>query len=96
MTPQQLELMAERITASSLADMQDLTDQLLDRTDRAEIASKLTSQALWMLRKAEYLNERSCCGSDNGHDEAVKRQNKVLAKVRKALRFTYPADEVRF
>jgi hypothetical protein len=44
-----------------------------------------------------YLDERygHGCG-DHGHNDAVKSSNRLAAKIRKALGFTYPKDDVRF
>jgi hypothetical protein len=40
---------------------------------------------------AEYIEQRCLTGcGDQGHDDAVKAANKVLAGVRKAMGFTYP------
>lgn len=44
-----------------------------------------------------YLDERygHGCG-DHGHKDGVKSSNKLAAKIRKALGFTYAKDDVRF
>jgi hypothetical protein len=62
-------------------------NQLKDLADTAE------SFAVWLIRASVYLEARHAM---MGHDEAVKAQNRVAAKVRKALGFSYPKQDINW
>jgi hypothetical protein len=62
-----------------------------------ETARELDSIAIQAVRMAAYLMRRSGDGcGDDGHAAAVKHQNKQAAKVRKAIGFTYPKQDINF
>jgi hypothetical protein len=45
-----------------------------------------------MIRLAEYIEARDYFGKD--HEKAVKKQNSVAARVRKAIGFSYPKQDI--
>ena len=68
-----------------------------DRADMDEVINRLDSHIQHAARLRGYLDARygSGCG-DQGHATGVKWSNALVAKVRKALGFTYPQSEVNF
>jgi hypothetical protein len=71
---------------------------LLDRMhaqQRGEVVNSMDALIQKATRLRGYADQRA--GSDRGHAAGVVEANKLLAKVRKALGFTYPATAaVRF
>lgn len=53
----------------------------------------LQHSAVHLVRVAEYM---SCRGAGMTHEKAVESQNKAAKKVRAALGFAYPADDIWF
>lgn len=62
-------------------------------SDRVELARDLEFQAVKLLRLSEYIGAR---GEGQDHSEAVKEQNRTITKIRKALGYTYPKDDLNF
>lgn len=61
----------------------------LGETERAVVARQYEVMALHLIRFAEYMNQRHGYGcGDQGHKAAVKEQNRVANRVRKALGYT--------
>jgi len=58
---------------------------------------QLDTMIVCLSRFREYLDQRygSGCG-DQGHADAVKAQNRVAAKIRKALGYTYAKNDINF
>jgi hypothetical protein len=61
------------------------------------IGNRLRELAVDSVRLAAYLNARGGEGGvDLGHDAAVKTQNEQAAKVREALGYQHPYEEIKF
>lgn len=58
-----------------------------------ELAREMESKALHLIRQAAYLDAR---GELVGHAGAVEHQNRRVKRVRKALGYTYPQDDLNF
>ena len=68
-----------------------------NRGSMDDAVRKLDSLIEALTRFRAYLEYRSGSGcSDQGHKAAVKAQNSLAAKVRKALGFTYPKQDITF
>lgn len=77
----------------SLADLPDLVEAL--HPDHAQLLADCAEGfAIWLIRAATYLNARIYLMQ--GHDQAVKAQNRVARMVRKALGYTYPRQDITF
>lgn len=80
----------------SLADAAKLCEGM-KASELDEACRELDHLTVMTARMSAYLSMRSGHGcGDQGHDAAVKHQNKVAAKVRKALGFTYPKQDINF
>jgi cytidylate kinase len=87
---------AKQIMARPMVEWEAAADRMNAR-ERAEIADALNQITQRAARAASYFEERYGYGcSDRGHAEAVKAQNKLVAKIRKALGFSYPKQDVSF
>lgn len=60
---------------------------------QARLADQLDGYCVWAARAASYAETMRNGGE---HADAVKAQNKTAAKVRKALGFTYPKQDIQF
>jgi hypothetical protein len=88
--------MARTITSRTLESLALVElDALYERhkgpLDSAAVDAAGRIQAL--LRKVAYINERTYGGT---HAEAVRHQNKILRRVRKATGYTYPKQDITF
>ena len=73
------------------------TAERLEPEQLMELEREAVVHAVHYARLSEYLSCRHGCGcGDQGHDDAVKAQNKVAAKVRRALGFTLPRQDISF
>lgn len=80
----------------ALADMRAVADRMY-HVDAGEYARTLDAIAVKAARMAEYLESRGGDGcGDSGHEAAVSASNRRAARVRKALGYTYPRDDVHF
>lgn len=70
-----------------------LWDEMLSEGSYHSAERWLVDACVLYARAWAYLSCRSNTGS---HADAVKAQNRTAARVRKALGFTYPKDEVTF
>lgn len=77
----------------ALVDLPRLVENI-DPGHCQELADCAESYAIWLLRVSTYLNARSYLMQ--GHDRAVKSQNRIAAAVRKALGFSYPRQDITF
>jgi hypothetical protein len=65
--------------------------------DLDQLSRDLDAIAIRAARVARYVELRGGYGrGDQGHSAAVDAQNKTAAKVRKALGFSYPKQDIRF
>jgi len=75
---------------SALVDLPKLFETM--KTDHIqELCEVMESHAVWLIRASAYLESRV---EMQGHDSAVKAQNKVAAKVRRAMGYTYPRNDI--
>ena len=66
---------------------------VLDLSSRSKPSA--SPAGVWL--DAAYLEARYTMGcGDHGHAAAVERSNKEVARVRKAIGYTYPKDNWRF
>lgn len=100
-----------RIAALPMTDWSDAAERLISKTmpgkddvpppdkriSPSELVDTLDTMIERLARFREYLDtrHRSGCG-DQGHGKAVKDSNKMAAKIRAALGFTYPKRDVNF
>lgn len=88
--------LAARIINSAPVDWQAIADAMT-ASERDEVSRKLENSAVWMSRAAAYFEERGGYGcGDQGHSAAVKVQSKQAEKVRRALGFSYPKQNITF
>ncbi len=75
-----------------------VTESLIRGTANVqELANWLDSMTERCARLSGYLEARGATGcGDNGHAEGVKQSNKKVAKVRKAIGYTYPKADLSF
>jgi hypothetical protein len=86
----------ERLMQTAMVNW-DTAVSLLSQEMRQDVARQLEAMIERGARLLGYLEERGVTGcGDGGHIEGVKGSNRLAAKVRKALGFTYPKQDVRF
>lgn len=69
----------------------------LPMSARQSLCRSLEAICVRAARIIGYLEARGVSGcGDGGHADGVTESNRVAAKVRKALGFTYPKDDWRF
>lgn len=80
----------------ALVDLEQWAEQW--RTaDLAEIERFLDGVVVHLARKAAYLSARAGGGCGNqGHQTGVRWQNQRAARIRKAIGYTYPKDDISF
>jgi hypothetical protein len=78
---------------TSLAELQE-TIKNYNSVDLQNVADLMEYVAQQLIRKASYIDSR-VYGMQN-HKTAVKEQNKKIAKVRRAMGFSYPKNDVNF
>jgi len=76
----------------SLTDLRGLVDEIIAPEHAQELAKAAEDYAIWLLRAASYIDSRVY--DMQGHDRAVKEQNKTAYKVRKALGYSYPKQDI--
>ena len=78
-----------KVQGSPLSDLPKLYKQMGPRMAQ-EVSIALENAAQSRVREAEYLYSRS---QGAGHEQANKRQNKKIAKVRKAMGYNWRGGE---
>lgn len=71
----------------------EATYTAMGTTRTQELERGLSGLAVWCARASAYFSRRLSGGK---HEDAVKRQNQVAAKVRQALGYTYKEANVQF
>jgi hypothetical protein len=92
-TAEEYKSFKELIENASLSELAVIVETA-DQGDLLTISEDLERHAQFLLRKAEYIEQRAYFHQT--HDQAVKAQNKVLAKVRKALGFSITKYDINF
>lgn len=65
--------------------------------DRQEYERYLSAASVQAARLCGYLMQRGVAGcGDNGHNSGVDESNRYAKRVRKALGYTLPKDNIRF
>lgn len=65
--------------------------------EKQALSSWLAQASIHAARLMAYVETRYGMGcGDQGHQAAVKTSNRTVAKVRRALGFTYPKDDITF
>lgn len=83
----------ERIAKAAPIDWHGIITEIEHPFQRTEVASALEWRAVAAARASAYVQ---AIADGYSHTEAVKSSNKRVAKVRKALGFTYPKDDINF
>lgn len=83
----------ERVIESSLSELPQICEDH-DRTMLQAVADRVESYAIQLLRLSSYLDGR--CYWQEDHNRAVKRQNRIAQRVRKALGYSYPQNDISF
>jgi hypothetical protein len=87
---------AKQILARPMVEWEASADKMTT-AERGEVARALNTMAERAARAASYFEERYGYGcGDQGHSRAVKKQNKLAERIRKALGFTYAKQDVTF
>lgn len=82
--------------ARPMVEWEAIADKLTT-AERGELANTLNQIAQRATRAATYFEERYGYGcGDQGHATAVKKQNKVVERVRRVLGFSAPRLDVTF
>lgn len=85
-----------RILQAPMIEWEGIASEM-SAEDRGEVARKLNAQAEYLVRVASYFEERYGYGcGDQGHAAAVKAQNRVATRVRRALGFSIPKQDINF
>lgn len=83
----------EEVTSKPLSELPNLVEQY-SASELSELSKEMERFSLNLIRIASYLDSR--CYDMNDHDGAVKEQNKLIAKVRRAMGFSYPKQDIHF
>ena len=90
-----LETTIKRIKKAALADLPSISQEFTV-AELVDITQRLDHEIQILARATFYLKARGGYGCDLGHETAVKDQNQRVAKVRAALGFTVPREDVNF
>lgn len=85
----------QRAKSGALADLPALASEY-DKPLLREACRSLDGEIQRLARLTAYLDQRGGCGYDQGHATAVKRQHSLATKIRRALGFSYPRQDITF
>lgn len=95
-TEEELHRTTEELLALPMVEWEQAAGKYDDGT-LAGMSDILDSRIQRMARLRAYVDYRGGLGcGDHGHLDAVKGQNRLVAKIRRVMGFTYPRDDRSF
>ena len=99
LSQQEIAELITKIEYGSLSDLKKIIDELaIPSHDWQYIERALATKVEYCARMSAYISDyvgTYGCGSQ-GHEKAVKAQNKLATKIRRALGFSYPKQDINF
>lgn len=84
----------EDFVNAAFSDLREMVEQHPSPGKLQQIADRLEGYAIHLLRIAVYIDARAYFVMS--HERAVDRSNGLAAKVRKALGYSYPKQDISF